>query len=303
MEGAPGYGVCFFPGGYSEFKNGPIRKPFFRCRCLAMLRRPNTRTWLTVLGLGLALVALISNISVASAQGECGGARVIVEQGQPSPFVLPEGRHGTLRVEPDARLRISASGVPPDAEIQWGLRGFSTHVTAGKSRVGSSVVLLDVADFSAHLRGLFEVDATLLYGATKVCTIPFRVQIAGFGGTVAAVAIAASTVGGLAVLGSAPIAASGMNAKLKAKVQLSRRKPQGWRRWMPVPAWKRTLISTVIGAFTGIGIAIVLQQAGMAPLAWSTALKGMIMGGGLTFGVGYSLGALWTYLKPPQQPD
>lgn len=228
---------------------------------------------------------------------------MIVEQGQPSPFVLPDMAGSTLRVEPDARLRISAEGVQPDAKLSWSLRGFGTKITTRESQVGVGALSLDVADFSAHLRGLYEVEAALKYGSAKSCTFPFRVRVAGFGGTVAAVAIAASTIGGLAVLGSAPIAASGMNAKLKAKVQLGRRRPQGWRRWVPVPAWKRTLISTIIGAFTGLGIAIVLQQAGLAPLALATALKGTIFGGGLTFGVGYTLGAVWTYLKPPEQPD
>jgi len=251
------------------------------------------------------MVVLIFNSSVTSAQGtDCEDARLIVEQGQPSPFVLPVMAHSTLRVEPDATLLISAEGVQPDAKLSWRLRGFGTQITIRESQVGSGAIPpISVADFSAHLRGLYEVEATLTYGRAKICTFPFRVQIAGFGGTVAAFAIAASTMGGLAALSSAPIAASGMNAKLKAKVQLARRRPQGWRRWLPVPAWKRTLISTIIGAFTGLGIAIVLQQGGIAPLAWATAVKGTILGGGLTFGVGYTLGALWTYLKPPEQPD
>ena len=82
-------------------------------------------------------------------------------------------------------------------------------------------------------------------------------------------------------------------------MQLQRRRPRGLRRWLPTPAWKRTIFSTVTGVITGLAIAVVMQQSGFAPLSLANALKGAIIGGGATFGVGYSLGVLLTFIKPP----
>jgi hypothetical protein len=124
-----------------------------------------------------------------------------------------------------------------------------------------------------------------------------------FGGPVATAAVATTAVAGAGALASVPLSSNGMNAKLKAKVQLQRRRPRGWRRFLPVPAWKRTVISTLVGAVTGLAIAVVLQQAGRAPLSIATAISGLVAGGGLTFGVGYSLGVLRTFLRPPEEPE
>ena len=54
-----------------------------------------------------------------------------------------------------------------------------------------------------------------------------------------------------------------------------------------------------MGAFTGLAAAILLQQSGVALLSLATAAWGAVVGGGVTFGVGYSWGALLTYLRPP----
>jgi len=31
------------------------------------------------------------------------------------------------------------------------------------------------------------------------------------------------------------------------------------RRWLPVPAWKRSIFSTLVGAVTGLGLAVLMQ--------------------------------------------
>ena len=68
---------------------------------------------------------------------------------------------------------------------------------------------------------------------------------------------------------------------------------------MPVLAWKQTLVSTVVGAITGLMVAALLQQAGRTPLALATAMWGIIIGGGVTFGVGLTLAAVRTYVRAP----
>ena len=124
-------------------------------------------------------------------------------------------------------------------------------------------------------------------------------RVGSFGGPAVPAAAGTAGVAGAGALASVPLSANGMNAKLKAKVQLQRRRPSGWRRFVPVPAWKRTIISTLIGAVTGLAIAVVLQQA-ESPLSITTAVSGLVAGGGLTFGMGYSVGVLRTFLKPPE---
>ena len=252
----------------------------------------------------LVLLALLLPRAVAMAQSDtCQGALVIVEGGQPSPFVLPNNEGGTLRVEPDAVLLISAEDIPPDASVRWSVAGFGTDIATVTRDLSAGDVRVELADFSSHVRGLFKINSTLIAGAKEVCSVSFRVRVEGFGGTVATVATAVSAVGGVGSLASAPFTASGMNAKLSAKVKLQRRRPRGWRRVVPLPAWKRTIISTVVGAFTGLGAAVLLQQTGVTPLSLASGIWGLITGGGVTFGVSYSLGALWTYIKPPQEPQ
>ncbi|HCL25588.1 MAG TPA: hypothetical protein DHW65_04475 [Dehalococcoidia bacterium] len=92
-------------------------------------------------------------------------------------------------------------------------------------------------------------------------------------------------------MASAPVAANGLSAKLDAKVQVARRRPQGLRRWIPVPAWKRSLFSTLVGAATGLGLAVLMQQSGISPMSLANAVWGLVLGGGVSFGAGYSLGS------------
>ena len=49
----------------------------------------------------------------------------------------------------------------------------------------------------------------------------------------------------------------------------------------------------------GIIVASCMQQSGINPLSLASAVWGLVVGGGVSFGVGYSLGVLKTYLKPP----
>jgi len=163
------------------------------------------------------------------------------------------------------------------------------------------VTTVDLADFSPLSHGIYEIEGTLLSELVELCTLPFRVNISGFGGTAAYAATGISAVAGAGALATASLAANGLSAKLDAKVQISRRRPRGWRRWVPVPAWKRTIFSTPLGAVTGLGLAVLMQQSGISPLSLANAVWGLILGGGVSFGVGYSLGVIKTYLKSPEK--
>ena len=256
-----------------------------------------------VLAVCFGLLVVFLPRAMAWAQGEhCDGARVVVDGGQPSPFILPDHEGATLRIQPDAVLLIRAENVPADPSVRWSVAGLGADIAAVSRDMSSGAVQVDVADFSAHVRGLFKIKGTLLTGETEVCTVALRLQVEGFGGTAGMASAAASAVEVLGSLASAPFAASGTNAKLTLKVKLQRRRPRGWRRFLPVPAWKRTITGTVVGAFTGLCVTVLLQQAGVTPLSLATAIWGLIVGGGVTLGAGYSLGALWTYVRSPVEP-
>ena len=102
-------------------------------------------------------------------------------------------------------------------------------------------------------------------------------------------------------LGSSLFVSRGINFKMKAQIQRRRR---GWRRFIPVPAWKRMVLSMFVGALLGFAFSFYLQQGGVRPLSLASGLWNALLGGGATFGIGYSLGAIFTLLRPPakEQP-
>ena len=230
---------------------------------------------------------------------DCGDSQIIIEGGQPSPFSLPSQAHETLDIEPGAVLTIRGVDLPAGVSLRWGVQGLGTELAGKDLQFSSGVTMINVADFSAHARGIYEVLGTLRSGPVELCSIPFKVNISGFGGTAAFAAVGVSAVAGAGALASVPLAANGLSAKLDAKVQVARRRPQGWRRWIPIPAWKRSIVSTLVGAVTGLGLAVLMQQAGINPLTLASAVWGLALGGGVSFGVGYSLGVVKTLLKPP----
>jgi hypothetical protein len=249
-------------------------------------------------------VAFLCTTAVASAQHvECGGAHIVIEGGEPSPFVLPENAGGTLEVAPDSVLHIHAEGLPSGSIVRWGVRGLGDLFPTSTDEVGAGSAEIDVADYSSYARGLYELEGTLFAAQDEVCTVSFQVHVTGFGGIGPVASAIAAGVLGAGALSTIPLTARGMSAKLKLKVQAQRRRRRGWRRFIPVPAWKRTLTSTLTGAVSGLCVAAALQQGGFVPLSLPAAIWSMIAGGGLTFGVGYSLGALVTFLRPPEEPS
>ena len=232
---------------------------------------------------------------------DCGGPQIIIEGGQPSPFTLPAQADSTLEIEPDATLTIRGVDMPADPSMRWGVQGLGSELAGKDVGFASGVASIDVSDFTSHARGIYVVEGTLLSGPIELCTIPFKLNITGFSGTTALAATGVSAVAGAGALASAPVAATGLSAKLEANVKIARRRPRGLRRWIPVPAWKRSIFSTLVGAITGLGLAVVMQQAGITPLSLASAVWGLIMGGGVSLGVGYSLGVIKTLLSPPQE--
>lgn len=266
------------------------------------MMRDLTASLVPVLALlvSMVLAAYFVTVATVSAQGgACGTSRVIIEGGDPSPFVLPDNAGDTLKVDPQAVLLVRGENLPPNSTLRLGLSGIGVGLNREIGPVGTTPVSIDLADYSEHVRGIFQLEGTLLSDQTEICTTSFRVKISGFGGTVAMVATGATAVAGAGAVASAAYAANGTNAKVKLKVTVEKRRRAGWRRWIPVPAWKRIITSTIIGAVTGLAGTVMLQQGGINPISLVTAMWGIVVGGGITFGVGLSFGTLLTFLRPP----
>jgi len=249
----------------------------------------------------LWLIASEARAHEGSHDLDCGGPQIVIEGGRPSPFTLPAQADTTLNLEPDATLTIRGVDMPTDPSMRWGVQGLGSELASKDVDFTSGTAAIDVSDFASHTRGIYEVEGTLLSGPIELCKISFKVNISGFSGTIAIAASGVSAVAGAGALASAPLAANGLSAKLEAKVRVARRRPRGLRRWLPVPAWKRSIFSTLIGAVTGLGLAVVMQQAGVTPLSLASAVWGLVLGGGVSFGVGYSLSVIKTLLSPPEE--
>lgn len=261
---------------------------------------PSRSGLLIVIGMLAAAGGALLPLTTLAKVPDCTGARVVLEGGVPSPFVLPDMAGQTVSVAPEQSVTLSGQNVPPGAQLRLSVAGLGG--LAGVTRnISGGVTTVRIADYVPLKGGLYALDGVLLVGGRQVCSVRFSATLGEFGGPVATGAAAASGVAGLGALASVPYSASGTNLKLRANVAIHRRRPRGLRRWLPVPAWKRTIFGMIIGALTGLCVSVLLQQGGITPLSLANAVRSAIVGGGVTFAVGYSIGAIITYLRPPKE--
>ena len=105
-----------------------------------------------------ALVASLTTVSTASAQeGVCETSRVIIEGGNPSPFILPDNAWDTLTVDARAILLVRGENLPPNASLRWSLSGIGVSLDRDVEALGTYPVTIDLADYTDHVRGLFQL--------------------------------------------------------------------------------------------------------------------------------------------------
>jgi len=214
--------------------------------------------------------------------------------------VLPQDTSSTFEVAPDSVVALHAENPPPGATVRWSISGLGRLGGATRPIGDTTSTTVDMAEYSKYGRGLFKLDVALLSGITEVCATTLNLRITGFGGTAAIASVAATGATAVAAVLGSLYSATGIQAKLK--VQVRRRRRSGWRRWVPVPAWKRTIFGSIVGAIAGLCVAALLQQTGLAPLSLASAICGIAAGGVMSFGAGIALGTVWTYLRPPEEP-
>jgi hypothetical protein len=262
------------------------------------------------LALAAAGVALLLGASTAAAapapqslSGDCGNTRVIISGGTPDPFILPAQAGQKAEVDKGATLTVRVENPRPNMSVRWAIEGgfglrFTRHDPVPASGIVPPILLSDYSDI---VRGAFTLEGELLVNGLPICSTNFDVNVGPFGGVVAIASTAGTAVGALGAVGAAAYAASGagQNWKIKLKLEVQRRRRRGWRRWVPMPAWKRTIFATFMGAVTGLFVSAVMQQAGVTPFSIATAVRNTITGGAISFGVSIGLGAIVTFLKKP----
>ena len=247
----------------------------------------------------IVLTVCFTTVKTASAQnGDCLGAGITVEGADPSPFVLPRDQGQTIEVDPQSVLLISLAGgniselQDPNITVSVvasGIEFWSITQALGTGPDPAPIPVNLKEQLPPGLHGLYEIEGTLRDGGEDICTVDFLLKLGEFCATTSAVTAVAS-VSSVAALASAVPA-----MRLMILPSLQRRRTSGWRRYIPVPDLKWTIINSVLGAIAGlVSTTLLLQQTGLQPLSIVNALLGMFAGGGLTFGVAY-MGALVNY--------
>ena len=252
--------------------------------------------------LGTTLSALPA-AALAQAQPDCGAVTIQVYRGSNVIYRLPENLGQRLSVQPDDVLRVVSQGLPTEGRVEFtALMPFGARFTKSQPWSGlqpgqpyeTDVNLADYTDFT---RGAFDVEIAIYSGNEPLCVMTTTAAIDSFGGAAAIASTAATGVGaGVTALAVAQ-GASSANVKISTQVALKRRRRMGWRRLIPVIAWRKTIWATITGAITGIFAAIALQQTGQMVLDSATVTSGAATGGGISLGVNVAWGSLLSLLK------
>ena len=139
---------------------------------------------------------------------DCSGSQIVIEGGEPPQFTLPSQTGETINMSPDAVLTIRGINLPTDTVLHWGIRGLGTELASTDLRFTSGVTTVNVADFSSQARGIYEIEGTLFNGLVELCTMPFMINISGFGGATAYAATGVSALAGAGAPASASLAAN-----------------------------------------------------------------------------------------------
>lgn len=230
---------------------------------------------------------------------DCQGAEIILSDSLDKRFILPRDAAQLLKLAPDEILTISALNIPDGTSVRVSINGFGSDLASYSFPISSGESTVNVSDVAMYARGIYSATGVLTGPDGDLCATSFDVQITGFGGVTAYASTAVAIVASLGTVASIALASSGLAGNVNAEAGVARRRSTGWRRWVPVPSWKRSIVSSVIGSFTGVMLLVVLQQAGLRSLDLVSIVVGLLTGGGISFGIGYCIGAIITFIRKP----
>ncbi|GIT44513.1 MAG: hypothetical protein Ct9H300mP11_24490 [Chloroflexota bacterium] len=169
---------------------------------------------------------------------------------------------------------------------------------AGKNlQLSSGVTTINVAHFSEHARGVYLVKGKLFSG--RLSSVPFLqpkgLRVCRNHGYSSHRSTAAA---GVSALASWNIAANGLDAKLNAKIQVSNASLVVGKMGTG-PCLETLHHQHVHRGNNGIGHISNHTAGRNQATVLSNAMLGMIAGGSVSFGFGYSLGVIKTFIKAP----
>lgn len=230
---------------------------------------------------------------------DCQGAEIILSDSLDKRFVLPSDADQLLKLAPDEILTISALNIPDGTSVRVSINGFGSDLASYSFPISSGKSTVNVSGAAMYARGIYSATGVLIGPDGDFCATSFDVQITGFGGVTAYASTVVAIVASLGTVASIALASSGLAGNVNAEAGVARRRSTGWRRWVPVPSWKRSIVSSVIGSFTGVMLLVVLQQVGFRSLDVVSIVVGLLTGGGISFGIGYCIGAIITFIRKP----
>jgi hypothetical protein len=262
----------------------------------------------------------------------CGETTLTIERDGVVLFELPAQAGERAQIDPEATMTLKVENIPARGHVDLIVRlPFGQQVTRTFSWEGmvegsdhvETFGPEDYGEYANLVRGAYPLEVNIFAGDAPLCSVPFEVRVgeAGIQGPIATAAAAASGVaaaGAVAVAGwaaastaatsAASSAASGaassatsgaMTPELKLKVSIERRRRRGWRRWVPLPSWKKTLIGTILGTLTGILLSLTLQQGGFESLTSFTLIRNAVVGAFTSVGFGVAWGSVLGFIRKP----
>ena len=209
---------------------------------------------------------------------------------------------------PAATAGATAVGVVATVAVSaWAAVGSGLASSAVSSAASSAVSVATSA--TASVASVTTTAAsTAVTAGTSTATSAASGTASGAGGTAAGgtSGSASGVVGGGAPVtgGHSSISdALGFNSQTQVEVELQRRRKRGWRRYIPVPNWKRTIIGSTIGTVTGILASVFLQQGGLRALTTPTILVNAFTGAFGSFGCTLVIGSAIKWIRNPASEE
>ena len=270
-----------------------------------------------IVALGLTLVLPATAIAAPSSEvpADCGGGTLVIERAGVVAFELPRQSGDKLEIDPKEPLTLRFKNPPQTGHVELTLKlPFGQSISKSyewSALTATDEFVLDIGPedygrFADLARGAYPLEVTTFSGETAVCTVPFQVSlgigISGPIGTAAAATSAAAAAGTVAAAGWMASSAA-RPPHLSLKVAVERRRKHGWRKWVPIPSLKRTIIGSIMGTLTGIAITIVLQQSGIEALTSFSLIRNAVVGAFGSVSTGLAWGSLLTFIRKPVDDD
>ncbi|GEM_PF-3479648 len=221
------------------------------------------------------------------------GTEHIVEM-TPADIGLEGDVSGVYKVD----VTLNAPGRTPcllNFEVRLGgelISGTLPAVTAGAAAITAAAAVAASAWAAAGTTAA----STLATGSASTASAAASAGSTAATGTATSGSTAAAGASSLADRASDLVSFEG---ETSLEIEIQRRRKTGWRRWVPVPNWKRSIIGTTIGTVTGVLGSIFLQQGGIQAFTVPSVIRDAFIGAAGSFSFTLVIGSVVQWLRKP----